>query len=880
MFAYYSNLAIKLKKKITVSLVCTALVLAGIIFIPNAFAENVPDWVKNTAGWWATDAISETEFVNAIAYLINVGIINIESSKSPELIAEMWVNDQINDDEFLRNVENLIEKDIISASTNTSDLPDWLVNNAGWWAARILTNSDFSFDPGYVKENIYPCTKFSADISCISVATNSHGFRGDEFQEQKHETDFRIFALGGSNTFGVAVEENEIWVTHLQQISNEKIKNKKIEVINAGMHGATAESEYGLIKHKLSSFDPDLIIMYDGLNDSLEHNNIPAEKTIQNWKSVCELGKENNFGVIIIIQPIVVTDQRVLTDQEITSSFSSFGTKISDEYMQKSQQYVDAFEELDEVCTKTADFRRIFDYVQEPIFWNGVYTLNFGHKILAENVFSVISPIYFGETYSVIHNNLNSVKNEPGIGVVYAVGSDLSGRNFDNLNLENAVFDITDLSNTSFKNTNIDGARFAFANLDNSDLLNRIDLSNINLADADLSNTSLKGKDLSGTNLSFVDLSGHDLTDTNLTAVNLSHAKISNTSLKGKDLTDTILTGADLTDTILTGADLSGANLSFVDLSEHDLTGTDLSDTFLLRTNLAGLDLRSVILTDADFRYANLSESKLPDSILVNNSFDYAKLNNINFAGKDLSNSSFQQVELEGSDMQNTNLIDSDFIQVDFTKIKNKSLAGSFMDSTSLAYSNLSGVDLSGAILVGTNFKEADLSGQDFTVVHDKFLDGVFFGRSTLSDSNFEGVSMSPKIIFSQIFEDKVHLMNSDPYMILTDLFPWNTNLPGVAIMDMEVVDGNDLLVEYIFYNNFSHANLENANFKNTSLLYAAFDGTNLTNADLSGADLTQAFLGGADLTNANLSGAVLTDAQITETTVLKCKNHPICLNE
>ena len=41
--------------------------------------EGVPDWVKNTAGWWATDAISETEFVNAIEFLVNVGIIQIES---------------------------------------------------------------------------------------------------------------------------------------------------------------------------------------------------------------------------------------------------------------------------------------------------------------------------------------------------------------------------------------------------------------------------------------------------------------------------------------------------------------------------------------------------------------------------------------------------------------------------------------------------------------------------------------------------------------------------------------------------------------------------------------------------------------------------------
>ena len=75
-------------------------------------SQSVPEWVKNTAGWWATDLISEAEFVNAIAYLIEVGIISIESSKSPELIAEMWVNGDINDDEFLANVEQLIEKNI------------------------------------------------------------------------------------------------------------------------------------------------------------------------------------------------------------------------------------------------------------------------------------------------------------------------------------------------------------------------------------------------------------------------------------------------------------------------------------------------------------------------------------------------------------------------------------------------------------------------------------------------------------------------------------------------------------------------------------------------------------------------------------------------
>ena len=49
--------------------------------IPNAFAENVPGWVKNTAGWWATDAISETEFVNAVEFLVKENIIQVNASQ-------------------------------------------------------------------------------------------------------------------------------------------------------------------------------------------------------------------------------------------------------------------------------------------------------------------------------------------------------------------------------------------------------------------------------------------------------------------------------------------------------------------------------------------------------------------------------------------------------------------------------------------------------------------------------------------------------------------------------------------------------------------------------------------------------------------------------
>jgi len=45
----------------------------------SAQSDAVPAWIKNTAGWWADDQISETEFVNSMEYLIDSGIIDVSS---------------------------------------------------------------------------------------------------------------------------------------------------------------------------------------------------------------------------------------------------------------------------------------------------------------------------------------------------------------------------------------------------------------------------------------------------------------------------------------------------------------------------------------------------------------------------------------------------------------------------------------------------------------------------------------------------------------------------------------------------------------------------------------------------------------------------------
>ena len=50
--------------------------LVGILAIPSSFAQDaIPSWIKNNAGWWATDQIDDSAFVQGIQYLIQEGII-------------------------------------------------------------------------------------------------------------------------------------------------------------------------------------------------------------------------------------------------------------------------------------------------------------------------------------------------------------------------------------------------------------------------------------------------------------------------------------------------------------------------------------------------------------------------------------------------------------------------------------------------------------------------------------------------------------------------------------------------------------------------------------------------------------------------------------
>jgi len=282
---------------------------------------------------------------------------------------------------------------------------------------------------------------------------NEYGFRGSEIQKEKPSDVYRIFVVGGSTAFGSGATSDETTIPgYLQEIINQQNFDYDIEVINGGIGSANSETELLLVKNTILGFEPNLIIIYDGINDAVhrpvfiydknEKNNespwqlieIELEKifirtyrtptilyytvfndpnlrfnfpnldsvtdptTVSKWKThlleICELGKNEGFSTVIVVQPIVGSGNKPLTKNELKFTpvnERSLGTVGTLKAMANS------LADMESYCTKTADFTNIFDGIEDPVFYDMAHMSDFGNEIIAENLYQLISTIIINE---------------------------------------------------------------------------------------------------------------------------------------------------------------------------------------------------------------------------------------------------------------------------------------------------------------------------------------------------------------------------------------------------------------------------------------------------------------------------------------------------
>ncbi len=90
------------------------IILSFLIVFPvttSVFAQDVPSWIKNTAGWWAEGSIGDADFVKGIEFLVNEEIIHVDS-------------------------DSVVNK-------KSDEIPSWIKNTAGWWAEGSIGDADF-----------------------------------------------------------------------------------------------------------------------------------------------------------------------------------------------------------------------------------------------------------------------------------------------------------------------------------------------------------------------------------------------------------------------------------------------------------------------------------------------------------------------------------------------------------------------------------------------------------------------------------------------------------------------------------------------------------------------------------------------------------------
>jgi len=279
-----------------------------------------------------------------------------------------------------------------------------------------------------------------------TININQDGFRGKEVSLEKPQDTLRVFVVGGSTIFGVGSSSDSTTVPGYLQKQYDLNSDLNVEVINAGTPKAYSFSNGNYIKDNLINYEPDLFIIYTGWNDLgrsedgnyfdtkphvysqgldnvislllkndyyksinilyrnyvlwkistveniIVRNYVHSEQISENWQStwneVCELGKRNNFNVIITLQPLLGSGSKQLTNEE-NANYKLYNqhTKLSN-----YEIFADKLSGLDK-CTKAKDLRNIFQNTNQTIFFDAGHTGDGGNELIAKELFELSLPI-------------------------------------------------------------------------------------------------------------------------------------------------------------------------------------------------------------------------------------------------------------------------------------------------------------------------------------------------------------------------------------------------------------------------------------------------------------------------------------------------------
>jgi len=191
-----------------------AFFLVGVLTIPESSAQDaIPSWIKNNAGWWADDKINDFTFAQGIGFLIKNKIIQIHdlpTTPDGEIAIEndivipswiknnagWWANNKISDSDFLSGIKFLVETNIIQFQSDVDykkskniekHLLDW---------DTIVNDSKYAYD-GSIRLQ----SKFFDYVNYTVEYNASTGSFSDDSQPTLLESGVWLYQITGHEQF-------------------------------------------------------------------------------------------------------------------------------------------------------------------------------------------------------------------------------------------------------------------------------------------------------------------------------------------------------------------------------------------------------------------------------------------------------------------------------------------------------------------------------------------------------------------------------------------------------------------------------------------------------------------------------------------------------
>jgi len=187
-----------MKPVIIIAIAVVFMFTVGFIFSPIFAQSQIPQWIKNTASWWADDSIDDNSFVSAIQFLMKDGLLSTNTipDEIPSYLktdSKNWAEGKISDEKYLLILENWIEGDnqksvnenyssppTIETQTVTSSIKTTKntelesINSIYQKISNVLSNTDYSLD----EPTVFPFDDGSIKTGYIIKSSDGESFGG------------------------------------------------------------------------------------------------------------------------------------------------------------------------------------------------------------------------------------------------------------------------------------------------------------------------------------------------------------------------------------------------------------------------------------------------------------------------------------------------------------------------------------------------------------------------------------------------------------------------------------------------------------------------------------------------------------------------------